>query len=245
MKSLAFKASLIISFVVIILLIGGIILVRRHTGWIEAKVEAKRYPHEHLHPFEWEPKAKLDAFDYTLRKDETLARVAALRYGHQNYYRVVKLFNHIEDERQIAAEFKLRLPDVSVILAEEGLTKVTPKEVELILCSRAKYDKVVDQLWALRVQSNNSYVLPESVKRELLEAADDLQQATESLKSSRVGVSKVPGSMIGQLEQSMAGMRDLAWGEHAEPNGYDIDMVQQRYALAITYGIIWARDGFK
>ena len=39
----------------------------------------------------------------------------------------------------------------------------------------------------------------------------------------------------------MAGMRELAVGVHADPNGYDIDMVQQRYALAIAYGIIWAR----
>lgn len=61
----------------------------------------------------------------------------------------------------------------------------------------------------------------------------------------RPGVTGVPRHMIGQLEQNIAGMQDLAQGEHSDPNGYDIDMVQQRYALALTYAIVWARDGFK
>jgi len=187
----------------------------------------------------------VDRVAYTLRRDETVASFAALRYGHQYYYHVIKLYNHIEDEGHIETDSTLRLPDISVILSEEGFTKVAARELELILCSRAKYDKVVDRLWALRIQADSSYVIPEAVKLELLEAADDLQQATESLKASKAGVSRMPGRMIGQLEQSMTGMRDLARGEHSDPNGYDIDMVQQRYALALTYAIIWARAGFR
>ena len=245
MKTLALKPGLIIIFAMVLLIIGGVILVRRQRPeWHQVNSEAKRYQHEHLPSSEWEPKAKLHETDYAIPRNETLAQVATLRYGHQNYYRVVKLFNHIEDERHIAADFKLRLPDISVILAEEGLTKVVSKEVELILCSRAKYDGVVDQLRSFRAQTDGPYVLPDRVKGELLEAADDLQQATEGLKSSRPGVNIPPGSMIGQLEQTMKGMRDLASGENPDPYGYDIDMVQQRYALAITYGIIWAREGF-
>lgn len=244
MKSLGLK-PLIISLGVGLFLIGGIILVHQKPSWWQPKLQPKRYPHSHLPSSEWEPTAKLDALTYILRKDETLAGVAALRYGHRNYYRVIKLYNHIEDEGHIEAGSVLRLPNISVILTEEGLSKVAAGEVELILCSRAKYDKVVGQLWALRVNADDSYVVPEVVKRELLEAADDLQQATERLKASKTGVSRVPGSMIGQLEQSMTGMRDLAWGEHADPNGYDIDLVQQRYALALAYSIIWAREGFK
>ena len=100
-------------------------------------------------------------------------------------------------------------------------------------------------LWALRAASTNNYQLPEHVRQELLEAADDLQQATENLKQIRPGATAVPRHMIGQLEQNMTGLRALAEGEHSDPNGYDIDMVQQRYALALTYAIIWARDSFK
>ena len=77
----------------------------------------------------------------------------------------------------------------------------------------------------------------------MFEAADDLQQATESLKVIKPGVGGVPSRMIGQLEQCMNEMRGLT--EHLDSYGYDIDMVQQRFALALMYAITWARDGFK
>lgn len=207
--------------------------------------EPKRYPHEHLQTSALEPNAQLQTVDYKLRNGETLASVARSRYGHQNYYRVIKLYNNLADERQLAADYALRLPEMSVILAEAGLNKVAAQEVALILCSRAKYDRVVKQLWTLRSESTNNYQIPADVRQELLEAADDLQQATESLKQPRPGVTALPTHLIRQLEQNMLGMRDLAQGEHSDPNGYDIDMVQQRYALALAYAIIWAKEGFK
>lgn len=103
--------------------------------------QAERYPHEHLQTSALEPNAELHTVDYKLRNGETLADVAKLRYGHQHYASVVKLYNHFDDERQLAADSALRLPDISAILAEEGLTKVAAQEVALILCSRAKYDR--------------------------------------------------------------------------------------------------------
>ena len=247
MKPLSAKVWVIfVSTAVTLFIVGSAILVRQKSRrFPEPLHHTQRYPHEHLREPEWEPRAKLQAVTYTLREDETLAKIARLRYGHQNYHRVIKLYNHIEDDRTVKPNDTLRVPDISVILAEEGVNKVVAPEVRLILCSRAKYDRVVDRLWALRVQPNGNYVLPEDVKQELNEAADDLQQATESLKSTRPGVSAVPTSMIGQLEQTMDAMRALAAGEHSDPNGYDIDIVQQRYALALTYSIIWAREGFR
>lgn len=223
--------------------LGAVIVSCRKPATVQP--QSTRYPHEHLQNSALEPNAQLQTIDYKLRNDETLASVAKRRYGHQHYYPVIKLYNHLEDERQIAADYPIRLPEMAVILAEEGLTKVVAQELTLILCSRAKYDRVVKQLWALRTESTSNYQVPEDVRRELLEAADDLQQATESLKQIRPGVTGVPRHMIGQLEQNMLGMRELAQGEHSDPNGYDIDMIQQRYALAIAYAIVWAREGFK
>lgn len=196
-----------------------------------------RYPHEHLHASALEPLAKLQTVDYTLREGETLAGIARLRYGHQHYYHVIKLYNHINDEAQIPANQTLKMPDLSVILADEGLTKVIPQEVSLILCSRAKYDRILDQLRA--------HQIPEDVKQQLLEAADDLQQVTESLRKLRPGMNAVPQRMIGQLEQCRDGIRVFTDTGQFDSYSYDIDMVQQRYALALTYAIIWARDGFR
>src|SRR5207253_2950869 len=90
MKSLALKSSLVISLAVGLLIICGIILVRQKQGRLQP-LQAKRYTHEHLAMSAWEPKAKLHADTYKLRNDETLASVAKLRYGHQNYAGVIKL----------------------------------------------------------------------------------------------------------------------------------------------------------
>ena len=201
--------------------------------------QLKHYSHEHLPPTAFEPLAKLQT-DYKLHEGDTLASVARLRYGHQHYHGVIKLYNHIEDETQLAANSTLRLPDMSAIFAAEGVTKVVPEEVNLILCARAKYDRILDQLRAL---PHGTAPMPENLKQELFEAADDLQQATESLRVIKPGSGALPRSMIGQLEQCMRQMRALT--VQRDSYGYDVDMVQQRLALALTYAIVWARDGFK
>lgn len=243
MKLLLSKTGFLFGFALCFVVLGAVIVSCKKSATVQS--QQKRYPHEHLQTSALEPNAQLRTVDYKLGYGETLASVARLRYGHQNYYRVIKLYNNLADERQLPADHALRLPEMSVILAEEGLTKVAPQEMALILCSRAKYDKVVKQLVILRNAATDNYQLPADVRQELLEAADDLQQATESLKQPRSGVTAAPNHTIGQLEQNVSGMRALAEGEHSDRNGYDIDMVQQRYALALAYAIIWAREGFK
>jgi hypothetical protein len=241
-KPLSWKTGVVI-VALGVLALGGILLLRPKPALVQP--QTKRYPHEHLQTSALEPNDRLHTAEYTLRNGETLAEVARLRYGHQHYSRVIKLYNRLEDEQRIPAGYQLRLPDISVIVAEEGLTKVAAREVALILCARAKYDRVVKQLWALRIERTNTSQPPEDVRRELLEAADDLQQATENLKQTRPGITAVPRHMISQLEQNTTAIRALAEGEHSDPNGYDIDMVQQRFTLALAYAIIWAREGFK
>lgn len=221
-------------FALFALILGGVTACRPKSRAIQ------RYPHEHLPASAFEPLAKIQSVEYKLRAGETLASVAKLRYGHQHYSAILKLYNHIADETLVPANSTLRLPNMSVILADEGLAKVVPEEVNLILCARAKYDEILDQLRALPREPQS---MPANLEQELLEAADDLQQATESLKLLKPGVSASPIRAIGQLEQCMEGMRGLI--NFVDTNGYDIDMVQQRFVLALTYAIIWARDGFK
>jgi len=227
-------------FLVLWLLVFGSVSCSRHQR--ATLQQLKRYPHEHLQAPAFEPLDKLKTVEYKLREGETLASVARLRYGHQKYSSVIKLYNHIEDETKVAANQTLRLPDVSDILAQEGLAKVVPQEVNLILCSRAKYDRVLDQLRTLGSPRGTDSI-PDNIKRELFEAADDLQQATENLKLLKPRVSAAQLRTIGQLEECMGQMWELT--ERLDSYGYDIDMVQQRFALALTYSIIWARDGFK
>jgi len=57
------------------------------------------------------------------------------------------------------------------------------------------------------------------------------------------GATQAPRSMVGQLEQNAGSLRELAEGAN-DGYGYDLDIVEQRYALALSYGLIWAREGF-
>jgi len=239
------RSSLLLIPIAGLLVVAGILIARR-TSWFQPRTQAQRYLHHHLASSDWEPTAKFTDASRTLREGETLASIARLRYGHQNYSNVIKLYNHIENVDAVPAGATLRVPDISAILTEEGFAKVARPEMEMILCSRAKYDKVVGQLWTLsreRPLHERVVTIPQKIKQELLEAADDLQQATESLKRNKPGTTRPPAKMIGQLESAMNGMRQLAEGT-IDDNGYDIDMVQQRYGLALSYAIIWAREGF-
>ena len=240
------KSKFVLTSTVALFIIGSLLVFALRTNTIQSpqRTEAKRYPHTHLPPSEWEPKRNVIESEHKLGDGETLASVARARYGHNKYSGVIKLYNHIADESAVKVGTNLRVPDMSLVLKNEGVTSVAPTEVELILCSRAKYDTVVGELWRLRTQRSDSYALPETIKQQLLEAADDLQQATDGLKTTKPNIKNAPARMIGQLEQSMLLMKSLAAGDHSDPNGYDIDMVQQRYALALTYAIIWAREGF-
>ena len=245
MSSTALKILTLLATFAAGVLIVGALLSRRLPPVARPAPPAPRHPHEHLRPSEWETASEPAGASYTLREGDTLAAVAARRYGHPNYYRVIKLYNRIEDEGRVGAGAAVRLPDVSAILAEEGFTKVAAAEAELILCSRAKYDRVEGRLRELRREAGSGgYAVPDGVRRALLEAADDLERASDGLRSSKPGVVRAPGSMVGQLEENVAGMRALAEGSN-DGYGYDIDMVQQRYALALTYAISWVREGFR
>ena len=231
-----------IAFAVVILA-AVTFAIRRHSK--PKPTLTARHIHQHLPPSEWEPASSLGTA-YSLREHDSLASIARQRYGNKRYFEVIKVYNQIENPETIPKGTTVRVPDISTILTEEGFTKVAAPEMEMILCSRAKFERVKDQLSELRnhVELGERVSLPPNVKQELLEAADDLQQATESLKRARPGVGAAPTKMIGQLESVMQIISELADGSN-DGYGYDIDIVQQRYALGLTNGIIWARDGFK
>jgi hypothetical protein len=114
----------------------------------------------------------------------------------------------------------------------------------MILCSRAKFDRLKTELAVVGLSQppGERVTVPPNIRQELLEAADDLQQVTDNLKQPRRGVINSPTKTIRQLEDATHWMRELANGSNGD---YDVDMVQQRYAHAVAYAIIWARKGFQ
>lgn len=226
-------------------LIAGVLFIKHYSPERQVSRQTGRYPHVHVLRAEYEADAALNTHSYTLSEGDTLERIATLRYDHRHYDRIIKLSNRIEDENNVKAGARLRLPDMIDVLIEEGFTKVAPSEAELILCSRAKYGKVKARLWTLRREARRDRVLvPEDTRLALLEAASDLEEAMDRLKADKAGVTRTPRSMIGQLEQNAISLRELADGAN-DGYGYDLDQVEQCFALALADGIIWAREGFK
>ena len=226
-------------------IIAGVLFTQNNCSARKASQYTKRYPHVHVARADYEINAESNARVHTVSEGETLERIATLRYHHRYYDRIIKLSNHIEDASRVKAGTELRLPSLIDVLTEEGFTKAAASESELILCSRAKYGKVKDQLWALRRAANRDRIMvPEDHKLALLEAASDLEEAIDGLKANKPGVTHSPRSMIGQLEQNAGTLRELAEGAN-DGFGYDLDIVDQRYALALSYAVIWARAGFR
>lgn len=229
-------------------IISGVFLLYRHSAKETTLQQIRHYSHQHLSRTEYERGTRLSEISYTLSAGDTLDKVAGLRYGHRNYSGVIKLYNDIEDERNIESGKNLKLPNLIDILNEEGFTKIANTEAELILCSRAKYEKVKAQLQGLRsgIPSERT-VVPEDLRLSLLEAAGDLDEAVIKLQATKPDGAQIPKSLIGQLKQNAEAMRALAdrYPDDDLAYSYAIDIVQQRYALALSYAIIWARDGFR
>lgn len=226
-------------------LIAGVLLIQNNCSNRQVSPQTRRYPHVHVPRADYEAGPELNALSYTMDKGDTLERLATLRYDHPYYHRIIKLSNDIKDENNIEVGTHLRLPNLVDLLIESGFSEAAPSETELILCSRAKYKKVKSELWALRRDATGKGVIvPEDKRLALLEAASDLEEAIDRLKADKPGVSQAPRMMIGQLEKNAASLRELAEGAN-DGYGYDLDMVEQRYALALSYGIIWAREGFE
>lgn len=227
------------------LIIASVLFVQHNSPKSHAPRQTRRYPHAHVSRAEYEAGAELSAHSYTLSEGDTLERIATLRYDHRYYDRIIRLSNHIEDKNSVRTGTRLRLPNLLDVLNEGGFTKVASSESELILCSRARYGKVKDRLSALRREAERDRVIvPEENRLALLEAASDLEEAIDGLKANKPGVTRAPISMIGQLEQNAVSLRELAEGAN-DGYGYALDIVEQRYALALSYGILWAREGFK
>lgn len=226
-------------------IIAGVLFTQHSCSARQTSQNVKRYPHTHVAPAEYEANAKSNALRYTVSEGDTLERIATSRYDHRYYDRIIKLSNHIEDESKVKAGADLRLPNLMDVLTEEEFTKEAAYESQLILCSRAKYRRVKNPLWALRGAANRDrIVVPEDYRLALLEAASDLEEAIDGLRANKPGVTQSPRSMIGQLEQNAGTLRELAEGAN-DGYGYDLDIVDQRYALALSYGVLWARAGFK
>jgi hypothetical protein len=182
----------------------------------------------------------------TLRRGDTLQGLAAARYGHRYYADLIALHNGIADASRLRPGTSVKLPPLLDLLSEEKLTSVAGVEVERVLCARARYRQVVGRVPRERLarRDQGPFEIPPEVKSALDHAVQDLAEARGGFAAVRPGVIAQPRQLRRQLQSAIDLMNRIAAG-HLDSESYDVDMVEQHIALALTYGVVWARDGFR
>ncbi|MHC4249258.1 MAG: alpha/beta hydrolase fold domain-containing protein [Planctomycetota bacterium] len=179
----------------------------------------------------------------TVKSGDTLWKLAQRLYGNRHFARVIALHNNIADAAKLSVGLDLRVPDLKMLLVDEGLCEVAESEVDAILGAHALFREHERRLLDTRKGKGHAKVaVPEAVADDLREAAKRIDTAIAGLRAKR-DVKTIPRLMIGQLEGVSRNLKELAGGSN-DGYGYDIDMVHQRLVHAICNGIKWSRSGF-
>ena len=191
---------------------------------------------------------------HRVKSGDTLESIVRQRYGNRCYMGLIAAHNGLVDSRLLVVGDTLRLPDLAVILAQEGLTPLVGAEMKSILAARETYAGVQLELWtirrnALRIAGDPgtprpTLDLPEHVVASIVAASGQLRSAARGLRQPREGIINPPHHLIGQLEKAAENLDPQSQGIQ-DGYGYDIDMIHQRIALALKYAIIWAEEGFR
>jgi hypothetical protein len=82
----------------------------------------------------------------------------------------------------------------------------------------------------------------DEMKAKIVEAQKLITQSRNLFADKREGVSGLPNSTLLQLRTAGELMGKVAKGDGVKTN---TTQVHERFGNAITYGVLWAREGFK
>lgn len=179
---------------------------------------------------------------WTVKQGDTLVKIATDRYGHAAYAEVLALYNNV-DPTKLKVGQVVKTPDLRAIAKEEKLIPTVGDEVDAMLKAREAYLPLVPKLIEFR-KTNEHPAIPPDMKKDLLAGVALIDKAADGLAAKKEGVVEVPKKMIGQLRSIAAVLLEISDGQIDE-NGYNVEEVNQRVALALVNGIKWARNGFK
>lgn len=183
---------------------------------------------------------------YILKPGDTLWDISQTRYGNRHYSAIVMTHNNIEDPNSLVAGLVIKLPDLDTLMENEGVNRMAKEEMELILSANTLFISNERVLFQARrgKRSQQPLKIPDATNKDLVLAADKIDQAIKSLSNVSLEGRKVPKSLILQLSNIPSELRKLANGSN-DGYGYDLDMVQQRMIRAINNSIHWSREGFQ
>lgn len=194
-----------------------------------------------------EPSAAPDQEEtYEVQRGDTAEGIARLYYGSEHYGHLLLLHNNLEWPEDLLAGAVISVPGFEGLFAGEAVSEIYGCELKLVLQAREKFLSMEKQLWDIHSADwkQNPVVLPEDVKSALEQAEANVDKAIAGFGELRDGVVYEPRGLLGQLKSLSSNLHELSLGAN-DGYGYDLDMVHQRLALALTYAVKWSRAGFR
>ncbi len=174
--------------------------------------------------------------EYVVAQGDNLSKIASQAYGRAGYWRLLKLYNDCDPEKLIVGQV-VRAPDLNAWLEAEGILPLLEEPVTELMKARETF------MEAEASMESSGTVADEATKARILEAKTRLERAQALFMEAWEGVTGSPNSMVQQLRTAASLMGEVADGGAAGRERKQAE-VHERIGNALTYCIIWARDGF-
>ena len=179
---------------------------------------------------------------FTLERGSNLGAIASEAYGHGRFSGFVATLNGITDQARIPTGTILKTPSLAVAFRDAGLDPAYQPAINALAKAWTDYLAVEPAYKAARRASaatTGSFAIPADMKAKFMACADAIEAGAAALSIPRPPHSE-PKLTIAQFRKAADQVLELAHGSN-DPNGYDYDMVGQRFGLAFTNALIWAQ----
>jgi hypothetical protein len=181
-----------------------------------------------------------------LEKGMTLSKIAKEAYGHEKFSGFVASYNHIEDPTKLKIGAEIRTPAIPQAFADEGMdAKYQPAINALAKAAHDYFTLLPAYRAAVKPGTAKSgeatkVTVPADLKTKLESIADQVEAASAVLAAA-APPHKAPQATVGQFKQAMVLLRSLALGK-VDSEGYDNDVIGQRFGSGMTDALIWTQQ---
>lgn len=174
--------------------------------------------------------------EHVIASGDSLTAIAAKVYGRAGYWRVLKLYNDCEPSKLKIGQV-IRVPELEWLLKQEGVIPLFEDAATAMMQAQSLIIEAEDTMEEQGVDAPD-----EETAAKISEAQKLLARARELFAEKREGVAELPNSMLLQLRTAGELMGEVA----AKTGNAETKMaeVHERLGNALTYCVIWAREGF-
>lgn len=173
---------------------------------------------------------------YKVTSGDRLYNIAHKHYGSGHYGEYLAAYNEI-DPSKLKIGQEIRMPGIDDAFNAAGLYPLMDQECSMILKARTDFIALEPELRALAGKPIST-----EVKEKLLACRKLVLDAMRALEREKTGVRESPQSVQVQLRSCAENLNRLAKGSYSTKQ---IASVHQRLGYAISYAIVWARNGYE